>query len=144
MNLIKRIHQRKTVSHNTVQINKKDSSQVWSSFRVGKRAKITDRSCFINDKHEIYMNASHNGYSSFLNKCIHSRDIKLRNNSLDINDNIYGKFRSAIACFYFHPSLRVSLENNIIKVQGKSFVMTANLENLVQRLVMQYGVQNLV
>ncbi len=130
----KRIHQRKTVSHNTVQINKKDSSQVWSSFRVGKRAKITDRSCFINDKHEIYMNASHNGYSSFLNKCIHSRDIKLRNNSLDINDNIYGKFRSAIACFYFHPNLRVSFENNIIKVQGKSFVMTANLEKFSAKI----------
>ena len=38
---LERLAQRKTVSHNTVEIDGKDSSQVWSGFRVANRAKIT-------------------------------------------------------------------------------------------------------
>jgi len=36
----KRLNQRKTVSHNTVEVDGKDSSQVWSGFRVANRAEI--------------------------------------------------------------------------------------------------------
>ena len=39
----KRINQRKTRSHNTVEVDGKDSSQVWGSFRVARRAKIVSR-----------------------------------------------------------------------------------------------------
>ena len=35
-----RINQRKTRSHNTVEVDGLDSSKVWSNFRVGNRASI--------------------------------------------------------------------------------------------------------
>ena len=39
--------QRKTKAHNTVEVDGKDSSQVWSGFRVANRACIIDRFCEI-------------------------------------------------------------------------------------------------
>ena len=45
---LKRLRQRKTFSHNTVEVDCKDSSQVWSSFRVANRARIFDRFAALN------------------------------------------------------------------------------------------------
>ena len=38
----RRLLERSTKSHNTVEINKKNSSDVWSSFRVASRASTFD------------------------------------------------------------------------------------------------------
>ena len=63
----KRLFQRGTRSHNTVEIDDMNSSEVWSSFRVGKRAKILTKS--INEKNEdIRLIASHDGYSYLFKK----------------------------------------------------------------------------
>ena len=66
----KRINQRKTRSHNTVEVDGKDSSQVWGSFRVVRRAKIVSR--YIERKQDglIVLQASHNGYKSLFGGCI--------------------------------------------------------------------------
>ena len=40
-----RSFQRSTASHNTIEINGMNSSDVWHSFRVAKRAKVYDRCC---------------------------------------------------------------------------------------------------
>ena len=62
----KRMDQRKTKAHNTVEIDEKDSSQVWSSFRVGKRAKIISRSVVNDVGNEVFLVASHSGYNPCL------------------------------------------------------------------------------
>jgi uncharacterized heparinase superfamily protein len=49
--------QRSTAAHNTVTVNNKDQSEVWGSFRVGRRAKLS----LLVDKPER-VEASHDGY----------------------------------------------------------------------------------
>ena len=64
-----RLEERSTSSHNTVTINDQSSSEVWSSFRVAKRAKpfgleIKKRngSLFVSCSHDGYQNISGNPF----------------------------------------------------------------------------------
>src|SRR5690606_27073209 len=53
--------ERSTSMHNTVVVNGANQSEVWSSFRVGRRA---DVSILVDTKNSLH--ASHNGYKSIL------------------------------------------------------------------------------
>lgn len=96
--------QRSTKAHSTVTINSANSSDVWSSFRVAKRARPLGLAVnYADDK--IVINCSHNGYKRFLRGNIHKRTWQLRPNGLIINDQICGKFKDAEARFYLHPGV---------------------------------------
>ena len=73
----RRLNQRKTFSHNTVEVDGKDSSLVWSGFRVANRARVIARHAEIKDNHCIELNASHNGYKSLFFGCNHKRKLIL-------------------------------------------------------------------
>tara|TARA_B110000977_G_scaffold199992_1_gene289040 strand:- start:1277 stop:2842 length:1566 start_codon:yes stop_codon:yes gene_type:complete len=122
-----RLNQRKTSSHNTVEIDGKDSSQVWSGFRVANRAKIVSKYAELNHNHNIVLQAAHNGYKSLLGGCIHSRKLTFSKDSLVVSDSIQGVFRYAKSRFHFHPDLIVSLENNLLKVKGENFILHSDL-----------------
>ena len=129
-----RLNQRKTSSHNTVEIDGKDSSQVWSGFRVANRAKIVSKYAELNHDHNIVLQAAHNGYKSLLGGCIHSRKLTFSKDSLVVSDSIQGVFRYAKSRFHFHPDLIVSLENNLLKVKGENFILHSDLTGNVASL----------
>lgn len=123
----KRLNQRKTASHNTVEVDGKDSSQVWSSFRVANRAKIIFRNVELKNEENIEMQAAHNGYNSLFGACIHSRKLIFSKSSLVVSDSLQRPFKFAKSHFYFHPDLIVNLENNFLKVEGEGFILQSNL-----------------
>jgi uncharacterized heparinase superfamily protein len=129
-----RLNQRKTSSHNTVEIDGKDSSQVWSGFRVANRAKIVSKYAELNHDHNIVLQAAHNGYKSLLGGCIHSRKLTFSKDSLVVSDSIQGVFRYAKSRFHFHPDLIVSLENNLLKVKGENFILHSDITGNVASL----------
>ena len=129
-----RLNQRKTSSHNTVEIDGKDSSQVWSGFRTANRAKIVFKYAELNHDHNIVFQAAHNGYKSLLGGCIHSRKLTFSKDSLVVSDSIQGVFRYAKSRFHFHPDLIVSLENNLLKVKGENFILHSDLTGNVASL----------
>ena len=131
----KRLNQRKTFSHNTVEVDKKDSTQVWSGFRVAKRARIVSRYNSVNDDNEILLQAAHNGYKSIFGGCTHNRKLILTEYSLTVFDSLQGAFGYAKAHFYFHPDLIISLENNLLIVKGSKFVLRCDLTGKVASLV---------
>ena len=104
-----RLLQRKTRSHSTIEVNGEDSSQVWNSFRVGNRAKVVKRDCFLDSNDTIVMNATHNGYKKWLGGCLHSRKINFGKSYLSISDYIHGSYKSAISRIYFHPLLKLKI-----------------------------------
>lgn len=126
-----RLNQRKTRSHNTIEIDNKDSSEVWSGFRVANRARILYRSSRLNSENGISLRAAHNGYKSIFGGSIHHRNLTLTSKSLSVVDEIKGDFRRAISRFFVHPSLSVELGNNILRIEGSEFFLTANTENLL-------------
>jgi len=131
----KRLAQRKTASHNTVEVNGKDSSQVWSSFRVANRARILSRLTEVKRDHSILLESSHNGYKSLFGGCIHTRRLNFSKDSLVITDLLQGKFKHAKSRFYFHPDLTVNLENNLLKVEGPKFILHSDLTGKAASLV---------
>ncbi|MDA7727075.1 heparinase II/III family protein [Pseudomonadales bacterium] len=126
-----RLNQRKTRSHNTVEIDGKDSSEVWSGFRVANRARILSRSARQDPEHGISLRAAHNGYKSIFGGSIHHRNLTLTSNSLYVVDEIKGDFKQAISRFFVHPSLSVELDNNVLRIEGSQFSLIANTENLL-------------
>lgn len=124
---IKRLNQRKSVSHNTVVVDGKDSSQVWSSFRVANRAKVFDRESALQTNNNIILQASHNGYKTLFGGCIHTRKLMFSSTSLLVSDYLQGSFTFATSRFHFHPDLAISLERGLFQVRGPNFVMHSDL-----------------
>jgi uncharacterized heparinase superfamily protein len=130
----KRFNQRKTLSHNTVEVDSQDSSQVWSGFRVANRAEIINRSIELNDDYSIVLKAAHNGYKSLLGGCIHSRKIIFTEDSLSVFDSLRGVFSCAKSRFYFHPDLTLSLEDHLLIVKGPNFILHSDLTGKIVSL----------
>ncbi|MDB4841060.1 heparinase II/III family protein [Planktomarina sp.] len=119
-----RLSQRQTRSHNTVEVDKKSSSQVWSSFRVARRALIKDRTFSISED-ELIIRASHDGYKRIFAGPIHRREIRLSAAQLIVCDHLDGSFESATARFFLHPNLKVELDGNDVVIIGENFKMCA-------------------
>ena len=130
----KRLNERRTAAHNTVEVDKGDSSQVWSGFRVANRARVIDRSAFCGRTSAI-LSASHNGYRNIIGGPIHKRTLGLTGNALSVSDELNGSFKTATARFYLHPNLKVSLEGDILKIIGERFKLTSLLTSALPRLV---------
>ncbi len=104
-----RQYERSTSAHNTVQIGNFEQSEMWSSFRVGRRAKAKILS---ENEHEI--TASHNGFKR--QGIIHKRTFIADNQHITIKDELVGQTKyPQKAYLHFHPNVEVKIEENIIK-----------------------------
>ena len=104
-----RLLQRGTGAHSTIQIDMENSSEVWSGFRVARRA--VPFNIQVNSSgesnNEISFQASHNGYLRLKNKAIHTRKFNLSKNTWNIEDEISGYSNTVVSRFYLHPEIEV-------------------------------------
>ncbi len=85
-----RRYDRSTAAHNTVCIDKTDSSEVWHIFRVGARAQPYDVQVDITPEGMI-ARGSHDGYRNLTRSPRHTRQVEIREKgSLEIRDRIDG------------------------------------------------------
>ncbi|MCI1780148.1 MAG: heparinase II/III family protein [Bacteroidales bacterium] len=110
--------ERGTGFHNTVILNNRDSSEIWSAFRVAKRAETTI-------VHEDPSNvvAYHNGYGNVM----HVREWRFYENKIIIKDDIAGNKKIYDARLHIllspemHPVIKndaILTENGIITICG--------------------------
>ncbi len=109
--------ERSTSSHNTITVNNENSSDVWSGFRVGKRAQTILKEDGVN-----LIKAEHNGYRS--KKITVSRSVEKVNHGIHITDEVISadKKDNLVGHLHFHPSLEVSLREQNIYVNGELFI----------------------
>ena len=89
-------------------IDGKNSSKVWSKFRLAERAKILNRSVTQNEK-QIVLSASHDGYKSLKSTLIRTRQISISENSIKIQDTVEGGNQHNVELFfYLHPNIEVT------------------------------------
>jgi uncharacterized heparinase superfamily protein len=100
-----RLRQRGTAAHNTVVIDNKDSSEVWSGFRVARRAYPQHLSVATNTEGRIIVSCEHDGYRRLPGKPVHARQWHFSPDSLQIVDAIKGNYISAEARFHLHPDI---------------------------------------
>ncbi len=87
-------------------IDGKDSSEVWSGFRVARRAYVSLLEAEEVDG-KVKITASHDGYQRLKGKVTHTRSILAEESKLNIFDKLKGRWESAEAMFHFHPSIKV-------------------------------------
>lgn len=105
----KRLQQRSTAAHSTVEINGENSSEVWGRFRVARRARPLGLDV-LEDTDEVSVTCSHDGYRRLPGKPIHRRTWQLKSGELKVTDRVNGIFRQAVARFYIHPDVTVEFE----------------------------------
>lgn len=99
-----RLRQRGTAAHNTVTIDARDSSEVWSSFRVGRRARPHVIECGEGGG-VATLRGSHDGYRHLRGSPEHERRWTLSADRLIVTDLISGPGHEAIARFLLHPQV---------------------------------------
>ena len=100
-----RQEERSTNSHNTVQIDQFEQTEIWGGFRVARRAKIIS----LDESNGI--KATHNGYSKI--GCLHTRSFDLASKSVIIKDIITNSSnRKTYAYLHFYPNIQLTIINN--------------------------------
>ncbi len=102
-----RLRERGTPMHNTVTVDGANSSDVWASFRVARRAKPFDLRFGRGDDGALWVEATHDGYLRLPGRVVHRRRWELRLGGLDVIDTIEGRCSEAVARFRFAPGLGV-------------------------------------
>jgi uncharacterized heparinase superfamily protein len=98
---------RSTRSHNTLTLDDLDQSEFWSSFRVGRRARVRVER-FEKLGQGFVLEGSHDGYSHLAGSPRHRRRIIAARESLVIDDEVVGGARQSVrARFLLHPAVRV-------------------------------------
>lgn len=103
-----RLRQRGTAAHNTVVVNDTDSSEVWSSFRVARRA-LPHAVSWGDDTDSSWVRGSHDGYERLRGVGRTSRTWRLSPTHLVVLDGVAGLPRSATARFHLNPKLRATM-----------------------------------
>jgi uncharacterized heparinase superfamily protein len=104
-----RLRERGTAAHSTVVIDSQDSSEVWSGFRVARRARPFDLAISTRAD-EAVVTCSHDGYRRLPGRPVHRREWCLQAGGLRVRDEVEGSFRTAEARYHFHPEIRVSTQ----------------------------------
>ncbi len=107
-----RHRQRGTAAHNTVRIDGEDQSEVWSSFRVARRARPFD----VRTDGATFAEAAHDGYRRLSRPVIHRRRLELKQHELLICDRIEGSGEHRVEIFFhFHPGAdtQISLDHKL-------------------------------
>jgi uncharacterized heparinase superfamily protein len=101
-----RLRQRSTAAHNTVVVDGQDSSEVWASFRVARRAKVFDVQVTA-DEGRICVAGAHDGFRRLGGNVTHRRSWRLKAHGLVIEDSLEGNYSSAEAFLHFHPDVSI-------------------------------------
>lgn len=102
----RRLVERGTAAHNTVQVDGVEQSEVWGSFRVARRAYVRDL-----EEGNDMIRAWHDGYCRIGVR--HNREFDFAEEAIVIRDAITAnKEHEATARIHFHPDVEVRLEGD--------------------------------
>lgn len=117
--------ERSTCSHNTVTIDGKNSSSVWSGFRVAERAEVT---ILRNSRTKI--KASHNGYRNL--GITHNRTFEFSSKEFKIEDKLEGSLEKVAGKghIHFHPDVELELKKNVLLINRELELEISGAESI--------------
>ncbi|ADB40056.1 alginate lyase family protein [Spirosoma linguale] len=126
----RRAWERSTAAHNTVEVNGINSSEVWASFRVGRRARVI----ILYDAPDR-LTARHDGYRHL--GLIHERAWSMEPTGITISDQLLSLHKSpshvptGVARFHVHPAATVQITGQIVRVDGWMLAFVSEAERLI-------------
>ena len=100
-----RLRERGTAAHSTVEVASQNSSEVWSGFRVGRRARPVGL-----EVHDTHVTCGHDGYRFLAGAPLHQRTWRLGNDALQVEDRLRPAAHTAVARYPLAPGLRLQAE----------------------------------
>jgi hypothetical protein len=115
---------RSTRAHNTVEVGGANQSEVWASFRVGRRARPRNVRCHRSEQATI-LQAEHDGYQRLRVPVIHRRTFAFASEALLVIDDLLGEgLTHARSFLHAAPSLQIVQESATVWRMGSSVVST--------------------
>jgi hypothetical protein len=134
-----RLLERSTSAHNTLIYKNQNQSEIWSGFRVGRRAEVE----VLNETNEV-LEASHNGYKRYGG--IHKRIFMLTADRITIQDQFLTREKfhkgDCIVNFHFHPDVVISIDGKdvlINSILNMRFVGAEKLETEIYRFASEFN-----
>ena len=90
-----RDRERSTAAHNTLEIDHRDSTEVWGAFRAGRRARISEFSAS-SDAETVTVEAAHDGYRYLPGRPVHRRRWTVSADELHVDDTVTGQGRHRV------------------------------------------------
>jgi uncharacterized heparinase superfamily protein len=106
----RRSYERGTAAHSTVEVDGRNSSEVWGGFRVGRRARPLGVRLSGDLSGAVQIRASHDGYRWLPGKPLHSRTWTFISGGLEVRDEISDASKPAVARYHLAPG--VSLQSD--------------------------------
>jgi hypothetical protein len=104
----RRMRERGTAAHNTVEVSETNSSEVWGGFRVANRACVTQL-----EESDDRIRATHDGYRKL--GVLHTRIFEFYDDTILIHDEL-GKDAEAKAYLHFHPDVTEEMIRNHLTI----------------------------
>jgi len=109
--------QRSTSAHNTVVVDGADSSEMWGSFRVARRARTHGLLLDDSTGTTLRVACSHDGYRRLPGRVVHHREWQLDERSLSVADRLTGDYQESTARFHLHPRVLPSEDEHGLRDQ---------------------------
>ena len=100
-----RLRERGTAAHSTVEVAGQNSSEVWSGFRVGRRARPMGLKV-----QGTRISCAHDGYRHLPGAPLHHRTWELDDGALRVEDHLHPAGQAAVARYPLAPGLRLQAE----------------------------------
>ncbi|MBT8085168.1 MAG: alginate lyase family protein [Woeseia sp.] len=108
----RRLYERSTAAHNTVSLDGQEQSEIWSAFRLGRRARPIDI-----DVGKTHVQAAHDGFRS--RDVVHRRRFDFLDGQIKIEDWLESSNAvSGNAHFHFHPSVTPCVSGQCLAAGG--------------------------
>ena len=117
----RRTWERSSIAHNTVTVNSMNQSEVWSGFRVGRRAKVK---ILEDQKNIIKASVLYPGVA-------HIRSFIVDSSSLIIQDEVKAEHSAALR-FFLHPSVKIKQQlDSEVQIESGEIIRFENCKKLM-------------
>jgi len=134
----RRHFERSTAAHSTMELNRENSSEMWSGFRVGRRAKVSGLN-IKSAESQCELIAQHNGYRYLSGRPVHIRRVIFSKGDLEIIDETNQNNYTGRVRFHIHPSIKLVIANTGI---SGSFLFPDGSEAIWESDADQLSVEN--
>lgn len=118
-----RLYNRGNAGHNVLTLNNENQSEVWSSFRCGRRAYPLKPKIWIENK-TLNFEGGHDGYRHLKGKPITKRNVSWKGKRIKITDILVTKKKHNFETrLHFNPLCEIILENDIANVIFKKQII---------------------
>jgi uncharacterized heparinase superfamily protein len=119
----RRSYERGTAAHSTVEVDGRNSSEVWGGFRVGRRARPMGLCLTGAPGVAGQIRASHDGYCWLPGKPLHSRTWRFIPSGLEVRDEVSDASKPALARYHLAPGMSLQSETRdlwLVRYEGET------------------------